>query len=155
MVNQNDILKALQEGQDAGTIAQQMTDALNAAIAQKKKIDADKAKTEQEKKMQAARKEQIMQDILNSIFDFIDEFYPDFAVPAELEEQMTAAAVIESMDKAAAEVKELVAQMKEFEAMLKNSDKPKVKANETANTVRKPAAPDKIILDFLRSQGLA
>ena len=119
MVNQNDILKALQEGQDADTIAQQMTDALNAAIAQKKKIDADKAKTE------AARKEQIMQDILNSIFDFIDEFYPDFAVPAEIE------------------------------FMLKNSDKPKVKASKKANTIHKPTTPDNTILDFLRSQGLA
>ena len=42
MVKQEDILKMLQEGADAGELAQQFADALNAAIAEKNAADAKK-----------------------------------------------------------------------------------------------------------------
>ena len=58
MVKQEDILKMLQEGADAGELAQQFADALNAAIA--------------EKNAQATQKVAKMQAIIDESFDFIE-----------------------------------------------------------------------------------
>ena len=141
MVKQEEILKMLQEGADAGELAQQFADALNAAIAEKNAADA-------KKNAQVAQKVAKMQAIIDETFDFIDEYYPDFKVPKEMREEFTAEAVIDAMDQAAEDIKHLVA----FSKSLKNdSFFQKVMEDKPARTKlsRDPIA------DFLKANGLA
>lgn len=137
MVNQNDILKALQEGQDAGALAQQFADALNGAIAQKNKSDEMARQKAAEQRQNAVRKESMLQGIIDDMLDFIDEFYPDFKVPGEMEKELTADKLIEAMDAAAAQVNELMSSIKDLEAITGN-------INESDS-----------IAAFLKAQGLA
>ena len=141
MVKQEEILKMLQEGVDAGELAQQFADALNAAIAEKNAADA-------KKNAQVAQKVAKMQAIIDETFDFIDEYYPDFKVPKEMREEFTAESVIDAMDQAAEDIKHLVA----FSKSLKNdSFFQKVMEDKPAHTKlsRDPIA------DFLKANGLA
>ena len=141
MVKQEEIFKMLQEGADAGELAQQFADALNAAIAEKNAADA-------KKNAQVAQKVAKMQAIIDETFDFIDEYYPDFKVPAEMREEFTAEAVIDAMDQAAEDIKHLVA----FSKSLKNdSFFQKVMEDKPA---RNKISRDPIA-DFLKANGLA
>ena len=145
MVKQEDILKMLQEGADAGAIAQQFTDALNAAIAEKNAADA-------KKNARVTQKVAKMQAIINTVFNFIDEYYPDFKVPAEMRDELTAETVIDAMDQAEQDVKQLLS----FAKSLKNDEVFQKVAKEkiAVNKVKRPVSGDHI-LDFLRANGLA
>ena len=136
MFKQEDILKQLQQGADAGAIAKQFTDALNAAIAQKNAEDAAK-------NQRFAEKVAKMQAIVDEVFDYIDEFYPEFAVPAEARKEVTGEAIVDAMEQAKQEVAELT-------AFLKNHQKPKMNIKPAAPTAKADA-----IADFLRANGLA
>ena len=141
MVKQEEILKMLQEGADAGELAQQFADALNAAIAEKNAEDA-------KKNAQATQKVAKMQAIIDETFDFIDEYYPDFKVPAEMREEFTAESVIDVMDQATEEIKHIIAFSKTF----KNDPVfQKVKEDKPA---RNKLSRDPIA-DFLKANGLA
>lgn len=145
MVRQEDIFKQLQEGADPGVLAQQFTDALNAAIAQKNTEDA-------KKNAQMTQKVAKMQAIIDEAFDFIDEYYPDFKVPAEMREEFTAESVIDAMDQAAEDIKHLVA----FSKSLKNDPLfQKVMEDKTAHTKLSRAVKGDPIAEFLRANGLA
>lgn len=145
MVKQEEILKMLQEGADAGALAQQFADALNAAIAEKNAADA-------KKNAQVAQKVAKMQAIIDEAFDFIDEYYPDFKVPAEMREEFTAESVIDAMDQAAEDIKHLVA----FSKTLKNDPVfQKVMEDKTAHTKLSRAVKGDPIADFLKANGLA
>lgn len=99
MFKPEDILARLQNGQDAGAIAQEFTDALNKAIAEQSAAQ-NKYQERQEKIVGA-------QAILNDAFNFVDEFYPDFKIPKEVRDSFTGAALVEIMDEAAADAKQL------------------------------------------------
>ena len=145
MVKQEEIFKMLQEGADAGELAQQFADALNAAIAEKNAADA-------KKNAQAAQKVAKMQAIIDETFDFIDEYYPDFKVPKEMREEFTAESVIDAMDQAAEDIKHLVA----FSKSLKNDPLfQKVMEDKTAHTKLSRAVKGDPIAEFLRANGLA
>ena len=137
MFRQEDILKQLQEGADAGALAQQFTDALNAAIAQKNAEDAAKNKKIAEK---VAR----MQAIVDEVFDFVDEFYPEFKVPADLKEQINGEMIVDAMEQAMDEVAQLTAFMKN------HNMKAPIQKRTAAPTAKADA-----IADFLRANGLA
>ena len=141
MVEQKEILKMLQEGADAGELAQQFADALNAAIAEKNAADA-------KKNAQATQKIAKMQAIINEIFNFIDEYYPDMKVPKEMREEITAEAVIDAMDQAAEEIKQLVSLTK----TLKND--PLFQKVMEDKPARNKISRDPIA-DFLKANGLA
>ena len=141
MVEQKEILKMLQEGADAGELAQQFADALNAAIAEKNAADA-------KKNTQATQKVAKMQAIINESFDFIDEYYPDMKVPKEMREEITAEAVIDAMDQAAEEIKQLVSLTK----TLKND--PFFQKVMEDKPARNKISRDPIA-DFLKANGLA
>ena len=141
MVEQKEILKMLQEGADAGELAQQFADALNAAIAEKNAEDA-------KKNAQATQKVAKMQAIINETFDFIDEYYPDMKVPKEMREEITADAVIDAMDQAAEEIKQLVSLTK----TLKND--PLFQKVMEDKPARNKISRDPIA-DFLKANGLA
>jgi predicted secreted protein len=132
MFRQEDILRQLQEGADAGALAQQFTDALNAAIAQKNAEDAAKNKKIAEK---VAR----MQAIVDEVFDFVDEFYPDFKVPEDLKAQVNGEMIVDAMEQAMDEVAQLTAFMK----------------NHNMQLQKRPTAKADAIADFLRANGLA
>lgn len=133
MFRQEDILRQLQEGVEAGALAQQFTDALNAAIAQKKAEDAAK-------NQRIAEKVARMQAIVDEMFDFIDEFYPEFAVPAEARNEVTGESIVDTMEQAKQEIAQLTSFMK----------KPTVKIKPAAPTVKADA-----IAEFLKANGLA
>lgn len=102
MVNQNDILAALQGGADPEAIAQNFADMLNAAIAEKAKQE------EAERQAKAAaetRKEKIdwMDEILDMLNDFLKEFYPDI-YDEDLAKKIEAKDVVEAFDQAYEEV---------------------------------------------------
>ena len=141
MVEQKEILKMLQEGADAGELAQQFADALNAAIAEKNAEDA-------KKNAQATQKVAKMQAIINETFDFIDEYYPDMKVPKEMREEITAEAVIDAMDQAVDEIKQLVSLTK----TLKND--PLFQKVMEDKPARNKISRDPIA-DFLKANGLA
>lgn len=145
MVKQEDILKMLQEGADAGAIAQQFTDALNGAIAEKKAAD-------EKNKMRIAHKLAKMQAIIDEIFEFIDTYYSDFKVPQELRDELTAETVIDAIDQAERDVKQLIG----FAKTLKNDDtfQKVMKERAAGNQVKRPVSGDPI-LDFLKANGLA
>lgn len=141
MVKQEDILKMLQEGADAGELAQQFADALNAAIAEKNAADA-------KKNAQATQKVAKMQAIIDETFNFIDEYYPDFKVPAEMREEFTAESVIDVMDQATEEIKHIIAFSKTFK------DDPVFQKIKEDKPARNKLSRDPIA-DFLKANGLA
>ena len=141
MVKQEDILKMLQEGADAGELAQQFADALNGAIAEKKAAD-------EKKNAQATQKVAKMQAIIDETFDFIDEYYPDFKVPAEMREEFTAESVIDVMDQATEEIKHIIAFSKTFK------DDPVFQKIKEDKPARNKLSRDPIA-DFLKANGLA
>lgn len=140
MFRQEDILRQLQEGADAGALAQQFTDALNAAIAQKNAEDAAKNKRIAEK---VAR----MQAIVDEVFDFVDEFYPDFKVPEDLKAQVNGEMIVDAMEQAMDEVAQLTAFMKNHNMQLQKAP---IQKRTAAPTAKADA-----IADFLRANGLA
>lgn len=140
MFRQEDILRQLQEGADAGALAQQFTDALNAAIAQKNAEDAAKNKRIAEK---VAR----MQAIVDEVFDFVDEFYPDFKVPEDLKAQVNGEMIVDAMEQAMDEVAQLTAFMKNHNVQLQKAP--------NQRRVAAPTAKADAIADFLRANGLA
>ena len=145
MVKQEDILKALQEGADAQAMAQQFADALNAAIAQKNELDA-------KKNARVAQKVAKMQAIINETFDFIDEYYPDMKVPKEIREEITAEAIIDVIDQAEKEIKELT----DFTKSLKNeiAFQKAIEEKIAGNQIKRPVVREPIA-DFLKANGLA
>lgn len=105
MVNQNDILAALQGGADPEAIAQNFADMLNAAIAEKAKQE------EAERQAKAAaetRQEKVdyMAEMLAMLNHFIKEFYPD-VYDEKIVEKVSAADIVAAFDEAYDEVKRM------------------------------------------------
>lgn len=80
--NSNDILAALQNGENPQNLANSFADALNAAIKLQKEEDEKKKKEEElQKKKEAEKlyknKVDTIAPILSDFFDFCEEYYPD------------------------------------------------------------------------------
>ena len=105
MVNQNDILAALQGGADPEAIAQNFADTLNAAIAEKAKQDEE---ARQAKAAAETHKEKVdyMAEMLAMLNHFIKEFYPD-VYDEEIVEKVDAADIVAAFDEAYDEVKRM------------------------------------------------
>lgn len=90
MFNKEDILAELAAGKTIEQIAQEAADTLNAAKAQHdKEVKAreEAARKEAEKKrIQKEKKEKDVTGIMNSVIDFMGEFYPSFIPAHELAE---------------------------------------------------------------------
>lgn len=120
MVNQNDILAALQGGADPEAIAQNFADALNAAI-------AEKAKQEEEAKQAKAAAEthqekvDYMAEILAMLNHFIKEFYPEVYDEA-LAEKVSAADIVAAFDQAYDEVKRMQPVLDDLQNLLHKLD---------------------------------
>lgn len=120
MVNQNDILAALQGGADPEAIAQNFADALNAAI-------AEKAKQEEEAKQAKAAAEthqekvDYMAEMLAMLNHFIKEFYPD-VYDEGIAEKIDAADIVTAFDEAYDEVKRMQPMLDDLQNLLHKLD---------------------------------
>ena len=113
MVNQNDILAALQNGEDPQVIANKFADALNAAI--KQKADADAEKERQAKA--AANKEAYAEKVIDAIFDMMEHCYPDEYDP-DMRKVIKASAVAEAMDSTMKDFRRIHGAFKSLEALV-------------------------------------
>ena len=116
MVNQNDILAALQGGADPEAIAQNFADTLNAAIAEKAKQDEE---ARQAKAAAETHKEKVdyMAEMLAMLNHFIKEFYPD-VYDEEIAEKVDAADIVAAFDEAYDEVKRMQPVLDDLQNML-------------------------------------
>lgn len=120
MFNIDEVLTELAAGKSIEEIAQNAADVLNAAKAQHDKQEAERkakeeaARKEEEKKRAAAlqkkRKANSATAIMNSMFDFMDEFYPGFFSQkdiADFHKGFDAEAFVDAIDETVKLVKEL------------------------------------------------
>lgn len=92
MINQNDILAALQNGQDPQDIAQAFTDALN---------DAIKAHAEDQKQTKlTAQKLEDAGNLLTAANDFLHTYYPDIVEHIDLSDVLSAQDFVDICDEA-------------------------------------------------------
>ena len=130
MFNTENILSMLQNGQDADIIAKQFAEALNQAVAQQKAQDNFDEKVE------------FMQEIIDDLFDFIEEFYPDMDVSGARNE-VDPAEIVRGLDDT---YKEVVRLKKMFQAK---------KVVPVSKLQPKPATGGTdAITDFLKRNGL-
>lgn len=139
--NMNDILTALQGGQDPQDIANSFADQLNAAIRQK--AEDDKAATDKSYKIERVGK------VLDAALDLLEDFYPDLYT-AEMRDAFTAEDLVEAMDEAYAEIQRMSPVLDALGDLLKELEK------EDAAKLTKP---DKVLsanpIDmFLKQNGL-
>ena len=114
MFNKEDILAELAAGKSIEQIAQEAADTINAAKAQHdKEVKAREEaarKEAEDKRIKKEKKEKDVTGIMNSMIDFMGEFYPSFIPPhelAELRRTFNPAAFIEAMDETMKMMKEL------------------------------------------------
>jgi hypothetical protein len=120
MFNIDDILAELAAGKSIEQVAQNAADVLNAAKAQYDKEQAAKAKAEAERKakeeaerkaaIQKKRKMNSATAIMNSIFDYMDEFHPGFFSDQELADfhrTFDAGAFVDAIDETVKMIKEM------------------------------------------------
>lgn len=92
MINQNDILAALQNGQDPQDIAQAFTDALNGAI---------KAHAEDQKQTKlTAQKLEDAGNLIKAANDFLHNYYPDIVEHIDLSDVLSAQDFVDVCDEA-------------------------------------------------------
>lgn len=122
--NMNDILAALQSGQDPQDIANSFADQLNAAIRQK--AESDKTAAEKDEKVAC------FQEILDLFTAFIEDYYPEIYDEDTLK-KFTAAELVDAMDEAYDEILKMAPAFDELERALaellaeKDTAKPKSK----------------------------
>ena len=116
MVNQNDILVALQGGADPEAIAQNFADALNAAIAEKAKQEEE---AKQAKATAETRQEKVdyMAEMLAMLNHFIKKFYPDI-YDEEIAEKVSVANIVAAFDEAYDEVKRMQPMLDDLQDLL-------------------------------------
>ena len=116
MVNQNDILAALQGGADPEAIAQNFADALNAAIAEKAKQEEE---AKQAKAAAETHKEKVdyMAEMLAMLNHFIKEFYPE-VYDEGIVEKVSAADIVAAFDEAYDEVKRMQPMLDDLQNLL-------------------------------------
>lgn len=130
MFSTENILNMLQSGQDADAIAAQFASALNQALAQQKAQG------------QYAEKIEFMEGIIDDLFDFIEEFYPDMDV-TEARNEIDAEEIVKGLDDAYREVVRLKQMLQVRKA--------------AANKIQPTAVPvhtGDAITDFLKRNGL-
>lgn len=164
MINSNDILARLQNGENAEAIANELINALNEAndiytaeVAAKQKAEAAIAAKNQKKIAD-------MQDILDLLHDFCIEYYcdgnEDINAVEEAFADLTAEKVIQMVEDAGEAVAQFEEQLKGIEKMFADNPffptkKPtvEVKVNKDAVPVSKADA-DFVIKSFLKTMGL-
>lgn len=130
MYNMNDILAQLQGGQSADQIAKAFTDALNAAL--QKQNEQDMANARRRAKIND------MATLIESIVDFIGEYYPEL-LPEDMDLEITEADIaglIDELDTAIPQLVQLTSALSGLEKLV-----PRVEPIGTAKmTINRPGA---------------
>ena len=155
MINQNDILAALQGGADPDAIAQTFADTLNAAIAEKAKQDEE---ARQAKAAAETHKEKVdyMAEMLAMLNHFLKEFYPD-VYDEETAEKVDAVDIVAAFDEAYDEVKRMQPVLDDLQNMLhKLEADPIVKEfkSKKENILKPAGGPADPIAAFLKMNNL-
>lgn len=112
--NMNDILTALQGGQDPQDIANSFADQLNAAIRQK--AEDDKVASDKSYKIERVGK------VLDAALDLLEDFYPDLYTK-EMRDAFTVEDLVEAMDEAYAEIQRMSPVLDALGDLLKELEK--------------------------------
>lgn len=157
MVNQNDILAALQGGADPEAIAQNFADMLNAAIAEKAKQEEE---ARQAKAAAETHQEKVdyMAEMLAMLNHFMKEFYPDI-YDEDIAEQVDAADIVAAFDEAYDEVKRMQPVLDDLQNLLHKLEADPVVKDFTSKekSILKPAiagGPADPIAAFLKMNNL-
>ena len=157
MVNQNDILAALQGGADPEAIAQNFADMLNAAIAEKAKQEEE---ARQAKAAAETHQEKVdyMAEMLAMLNHFMKEFYPDI-YDEDIAEQVDAADIVAVFDEAYDEVKRMQPVLDDLQNLLHKLEADPVVKDFTSKekSILKPAiagGPADPIAAFLKMNNL-
>lgn len=114
MVNQNDILARLQNGESADTIAQELVNALNAANAQfiEEQAAAQKANDI------AAQKAEFVEEMADIVRDYIMTFHADSYIAEMIQDQeIDPAEIVEMLDASFEQLDQEIRKLKEIEKM--------------------------------------
>ena len=137
--NMNDILAALQSGQDPNEIANSFADQLNAAIRQKAEDD----KVASDKK---SYKIDRVASVMDAVLDLLEDFYPDLYVE-DLRDAVSAEDLVEAMDEAYAEIQKMTPVLSALDDLEKeDTSKPTLKVD-----TKSQVSP---IETFLKANGL-
>lgn len=137
--NMNDILTALQGGQDPQDIANSFADQLNAAIRQK--AEDDKVASDKSYKIERVGK------VLDAALDLLEDFYPDLYTK-EMRDAFTAEDLVEAMDEAYAEIQRMSPVLDALGDLLKELEK-----EDTVKPNNKVLSANPIDM-FLKQNGL-
>lgn len=144
--NMNDILTALQSGQDPQDIANSFADQLNAAIRQKAEDDKA-ADTKSEKIARAA-------EAIDVVLDLLEDFYPDLYTD-EMRNAFTAEDLVEAMDEAYAEIQRMSPVLDALGDLLKELEKEEDTPKHTLKVdIKDKASLNNPIDMFLKANGL-
>lgn len=144
--NMNDILTALQSGQDPQDIANSFADQLNAAIRQKTEDDKA-ADTKSEKIARAA-------EAIDVVLDLLEDFYPDLYTD-EMRDAFTAEDLVEAMDEAYAEIQRMSPVLDALGDLLKELEKEEDTPKHTLKVdIKDKASLNNPIDMFLKTNGL-
>ena len=114
MVNMNDILARLQNGESADVIAQEMVDALNAANAQ----FAEEQAAAQKANDIAAQKAEFVEEMADIVRDYIMTFHADSYIAAMIKDQeIDPAEIVEMLDQSFEQLDAEIRKLKEIEKM--------------------------------------
>jgi hypothetical protein len=115
MVNMNDILARLQNGESADVIAQEMVDALNAANAQ----FAEEQAAAQKANDIAAQKAEFVEEMADIVRDYIMTFHADSYIAEMIADQeINPVEIVEMLDQSFEQLDQEIRKMKEIEKML-------------------------------------
>lgn len=114
MVNMNDILARLQNGESADVIAQEMVDALNAANAQ----FAEEQAAAQKANDIAAQKAEFVEEMADIVRDYIMTFHADSYIATMIQDQeINPAEIVEMLDASFEQLDQEIRKLKEIEKM--------------------------------------
>lgn len=141
--NMNDILAALQSGQDPQNIANSFADQLNAAIRQKAEDDKVASDKKDYKMNRVA-------SVVDGILDLLEDFYPDLYTE-EMRDAISTEDLVEAMDEAYAEIQRMTPVLSALDDLLKDLEK-----EDTSKPTLKVDTKSQVnpIETFLKANGL-
>lgn len=158
MFKVEDILARLQNGEDAGDIAEEMIKVVNTANEQYQKEEEEKAKAKAAD-IKNAQKMNDLQTIIDLAYEFCLEYYCDNDEDAKLINDAFANLDAETVNEILNEVGAYAVKMSEIEKLFGNMfgglfETPIRKNPALTKTAPKTRAADAVIDDFLKSLGL-
>ena len=116
MFDMNEILARLQNGEDVEAIAEEFTTALNSAVKERDLQEEKNKKAE----LEAKEKRDTLQEALDLLLDWIDEYYPKFGTEHV---NLDAAEIIKALDEGYDDIVELIEAVKALQETIVPNEK--------------------------------